>query len=320
MRIRPASTGELDLFFEAAGSPDHRKEVERYLDSMFTAGSMRPEWCFVAEDEGGPPLGRVAFWTLPGMGAPFALVLLDVDWDGDYARVGMGLLRDVLQRAGDLGAQEIEHVVDDPPIRPQFQYNAEERTGLLKGVGFSLRRETSRFEWSGDVLPPGPGRLSFHTLEEVGEEAFIDAMQNVSEGTLDREIHEERQRLGAKRAAQEFFSDAARVQHDPSWWRLAHTPNGELAGLVMPAEPPGFLTLFYVGVVPKMRGKGYVDDLLASGTATLLEAQRKYGNQKPLIADTDVSNFPMAAAFERSGWRRFAGRQEYVMQLDRRRA
>jgi hypothetical protein len=86
-------------------------------------------------------------------------------------------------------------------------------------------------------------------------------------------------------------------------------------GLVMPAEPPGFLTLFYVGVVPEMRGRGYVDDLLAAGTATLLDARAQGGAEKPLRADTDVSNAPMAAAFGRTGWTRFAGRQEYVADL-----
>jgi hypothetical protein len=133
----------------------------------------------------------------------------------------------------------------------------------------------------------------------------------VSEGTLDREIQGERERIGAERAAREFFEDARRVEHEPAWWRLAYTPEEELAGLVMPAEPPGFLTIFYVGVVPGMRGQGYVDDLLATGTATLLEVRRRVG--KPLRADTDVANGPMAAAFERAGWARFAGRREYVM-------
>jgi len=43
---------------------------------MFAAGSMRPEWCFVAQEEGEDhPLGRVAFWTLPGMGEPFEVAL-----------------------------------------------------------------------------------------------------------------------------------------------------------------------------------------------------------------------------------------------------
>jgi RimJ/RimL family protein N-acetyltransferase len=83
----------------------------------------------------------------------------------------------------------------------------------------------------------------------------------------------------------------------------------------MPAEPPGFLTIFYVGVVPRMRGQGYVDDLLAAGTATLLEARRREGNDRLLRADTDVANGPMAAAFERAGWKRFAGRREYAAAL-----
>jgi GNAT superfamily N-acetyltransferase len=245
------------------------------------------------------------------MEEPFALVLLDVPWDGDYMGVGTRLLGDVLDRARALGAEEIEHVIDDPPMPPQFQHHPEQRTELLESVGFAFRRETGRFEWRGGEPPAVPGRLSFRTLEEIGEDAFVEAMKIVSEGTLDREIQGERERLGAERAAHEFFEDARRVEHEPSWWRLAYTAEEELVGLVMPAEPPGFLTIFYLGVVPGMRGQGYVDDLLATGTATLLEVRKR--NEEPLRADTDVANAPMAAAFERAGWARFAGRREYVI-------
>jgi len=316
MRTRPVRANELDLFVEAAGSPDHRKEVRQYLQSMFAAGSMRLEWCFVAQEEEDRPLGRVAYWTLPGMEEPFALVLLDVTWDGDYVSVGTLLLGDVLNEARRLGAEENEHVIDDPPMRPQFQYHPEERVELLQRVGFSLKRETDRFEWRAGEPPAVPDRLSFRTLEEVGEAAFVDAMRRVSEGTLDREIREERERLGPEKAAREFFEDARRVEHEPSWWRLAYSrPERELVGLVMPAEPPDFLTVFYVGVVPEMRGRGYVDDLLAAGTTTLLAARAKGRNEKPLRADTDVANAPMAAAFERAGWARFAGRREYSVDL-----
>jgi predicted N-acetyltransferase YhbS len=274
MRIRPVRAEELDLFVEA-GSPEHREEVVRYLKSMFAADSMRPEWCFVAqEEEEDRPLGRVAFWTLLGMEEPFALVLLDVPWDGDYMGVGTRLLEDALNEARALGAKEIEHVLDAPPMRPQFQHRPEERVELLRSVGFAFRRETSRFEWRGGEPNVEPGRLSFRTLEEVGNEAFVDAMRRVSEGTLDREIRDECERLGPQEAAREFFEDARRVKHEPSWWRLVYSrPGGELVGLVMPAQPSAFLTVFYVGVVPEMRGRAYVDDLLAAGTATLLEAR-----------------------------------------------
>jgi hypothetical protein len=99
----------------------------------------------------------------------------------------------------------------------------------------------------------------------------------------------------------EIFEVARTVKHNPSWWRLAYTP-------MMPAEPPAFLTDFYVGVVQEMRGRGYVDDLLPAGTAILLEVRRRDGNEKPLRADTDVANTPMTAAFGRAGWVRYAGR------------
>ena len=313
MRTRTINPGELDLFVEVAGSPDHHAEVRQYLESMISAGSMRPEWCFVAEERG-VPLGRVAFWTLPGLEEPFALVLLDVPWEVDY--VGTRLLRDVLNEARRLGAKEIEHVIDAPPMRPQFQHDPEKRVALLERCGFALRRETDRFEWREGERPFVNDRLTFRTLGEVGEEAFVDAMTMVSEGTLDREIRDESERLGPRQAARSFFEDAQRVKHDNSWWRLAYTAEGDLVGLVMPAEPPNFLTIFYVGVVPRMRGLGYVDDLLAAGTATLLDAREWDGYEKPLRADTDVSNAPMAAAFERAGWARFAGRQEYVIRLD----
>src|SRR5918993_6132913 len=193
------------------------------MERMFAAGSMRPEWCFIAEAEQGErPLGRVALWTLPGMGEPFALVLLDLPWDGDYTAVGTRLLGYVLEKARVLGAEEIEHVVDDPPMRPQFQDHAEQRVELLESVGFAFRRETGRFEWRGGEPPTVPGRLSLRALEEVGEEAFVDAMMEVSRGTLDHEIQAERERLGPQGAARDFFEDALRAKHAPSWWRLGY--------------------------------------------------------------------------------------------------
>jgi ribosomal protein S18 acetylase RimI-like enzyme len=221
-----------------------------------------------------------------------------------------------LDEARRLGADKIEHVLDTPPMRPQFQHHPGKRLEVLEGAGFAFRRETDRFHRRGEEPPPVPGRLSFRTLQEVGEAAFVDAMMRVSEGTLDREIRKERTRLGPLWAARDFFDDARRVEHDPSWWRLAYDGPGEdLAGLVMPAEPPGFLTIFYVGVVPEMRGRGYVDELLAAGTAALLGARAQGGGEKPLWADTDVTNAPMAAAFGRAGWTRFAARREYVADL-----
>src|SRR5215204_2370756 len=92
MHTRPVRAEELDLFVETAGTADHRREVEQYMEWMFAAGSMRPEWCFIAEAEQGErPLGRVALWTLPGMGEPFALVLFDLHCAATSAAYTLGL-------------------------------------------------------------------------------------------------------------------------------------------------------------------------------------------------------------------------------------
>jgi hypothetical protein len=85
------------------------------------------------------------------MEKPFALVLLEVPWDGDYMGVGTPLLEDVLNEARGLGAKEIEHVLDAPPMRPQFQNRPEERVELLRSVGFAFRRETVCFELQGGI-------------------------------------------------------------------------------------------------------------------------------------------------------------------------
>ncbi len=55
--------------------------------------------------------------------------------------------------------------------------------------------------------------------------------------------------------------------------------------------------------------------MFAAGTVALLGAHAQGGTEKPLRADTDVANVPMAAAFRRAGWTRFAGGREYVADL-----
>ena len=74
-----------------------------------------------------------------------------------------------MDEARGLDAKELEHVIDAPPMRPQFEHHPEKRIRLLEDAGFSLKRETACFEWRGGKLLVVPERLSFRTLEEVGE-------------------------------------------------------------------------------------------------------------------------------------------------------
>ncbi len=142
-----------------------------------------------------------------------------------------------------------------------------------------MSRETSRFEWRrGVAVPAETRRLEFRTLDEVGEAAFVDAIARVSEGTLDREISAEREELGVREAARQFFELELQLEHDPAWCQLAYTPSGDLVGLVMPAKNPTTPVINYIGVVPEQRGRGYVDDLLARGTG---DAGRRWSDRHP---------------------------------------
>jgi RimJ/RimL family protein N-acetyltransferase/predicted N-acetyltransferase YhbS len=311
MRTRTIRANELDLFVESGGAPEHRREVKSYIEVMFAAGSMRPEWCFVLKDGDGA-VGRVALWTLPKAEQPLDAVLLEVPWENGRLEMGERLLGDVLKEARSLGVEEIGHVLDAPPVWPQYQRFPEERAELLGRAGFAPKRATVRFEWSDGPLPEASGRLVFRALEEVGEEAFVDAVARVTEGTLDRDMSEEKEKQGPLKAAREFFEEEQDMEYEPGWWELAYAPEGDLVGLIMPARNPTSPVIDYIGVVPERRGEGYVDDLLARGAATLLSA-----GAEQIRADTDTANAPMADAFRRAGYAEFARRREYEADLSR---
>jgi RimJ/RimL family protein N-acetyltransferase len=81
------------------------------------------------------------------------------------------------------------------------------------------------------------------------------------------------------------------------WWRIATTPDGEPVGFIVPSATPYARNVGYLGVLPARRGRGLVDDLLTEVTRIHAGA----GAQR-ITATTDVSNAPMAAAFDRAGY------------------
>lgn len=104
--------------------------------------------------------------------------------------------------------------------------------------------------------------------------------------------------MGAERAAREDLEFYLGMPGERSWWRLAHTPDGRLAGLAVPSRTAYGPNVGYLGVLPGLRGRGYVHDLLAE--VTRFHAAR--GAQR-VTGTTDTANTPMAAAFARAGYR-----------------
>ena len=308
MHIRPIEPDELATFVALHTPAEHVRAVRTYVDRMLAQGAMQIDRCFVLEDAGSP-LGRLAYWTLPRVGTPLDVVLLDVPWEGDYIAHGTALLQETVAAMRRIGAGDIGYVLDSPPRPPLWQDFAEQRQELLNHVGFTVARETRRFKaLAADVTPVIPERLVFRSLSDVGEDAFLDALERVSAASLDRRTQDGRAELGAPQEARATFQDLQGMEYEPGWWQLAYTHEGALVGLVMPTRALNFVTIGYIGVVPEHRGHGYIDDILGQGTAIL---QRTGADT--IITDTDIANFPMANAFRRAGYTEFAARREYVL-------
>jgi ribosomal protein S18 acetylase RimI-like enzyme len=310
MNIRPISLGELDAFSTFGRDPGHAVTVRSYLEQMLAKGSTRTEWLFIAED-GGQLLGTIGLWAAPGLATPLAFELLEAPWDGNDFAVWDSLLGYALEQMRRLGAETAMHVLDTPSAWPQWQTHPERRIAFLERCGFTLLRETFRFDWyARQGLPAASQRLRFQSLPEVGADAFLAAIARVSEGTLDRRIAQTRLEKGPEQDARDLVALLRQLEHEPQWWQLAYTSNGGLVGLHMPATMQTAATIGYIGVVPEQRGKGYINDLLAQITRTLALA-----HAERIVADTDVSNFPMAEAFRRAGYTEFGRRREYLRRL-----
>jgi len=315
--IRPLASHEIAIFAQVCGSNTHAQDVEQYLQQMLQQGSIRLEWCFVAE-EAKQIIGTLAYWALPTTGKPTDVVLLAVPWErADFLSVGTQLLEDTLQKTRQMyPIEKIGHVLDQPPMKPQWQFFPEQRLTLLQHMGFQIVRNALRFEWKAESQLQGigtttvPQRLVFRSLYELDADTFIAAIEQVSAQTFDQWMQQDRELCGPKQQARDLFEDLQRMEYDPVWWQLAYTPQNELVGLVMPTKNPSMAVIGYIGIVPGFRGKGYVNDLLASGTASLY-----YAGFTTIRADTDVSNFPMASAFRRAGYHQFATRYDLQLPL-----
>lgn len=158
--------------------------------------------------------------------------------------------------------------------------------------------ERYRYEWTpADGLPERPGRLVFR--EEPDDAVVLDVLRRVHSRTLDAHALRTIEGPGGlEQAAQEELDFFNWCPSPRSWWQLAHTPDGALVGIQVPARNPGGPCVGFIGVVPEARGHGYGYDLLVECTRFLA------GEGATAVAGaTDRGNVPMAAAFARAGHR-----------------
>ncbi|MFI5841753.1 GNAT family N-acetyltransferase [Catenuloplanes sp. NPDC051500] len=280
---------EIDLF---NGLP---YQLNAEVASDLEAGRRHPHWLWVALRDG-RLVARAGFWSRPGDPEPMVTDIFDVAEDHDL----------------DDGVRLLERAQSTLGVKPEFtRYVAPDwreaepaptllRMHAIEKTGGRLFVERLRLHWPATApLPASSGRLTFR--EPGGAEELIALMTRVMDGTLDAHGRDELTRQSAEQAARtQYQEELLRYPSPRSWWRVGVLPDGTPAGFVLPGHNGYNPIIAYLGVVPELRGRGLIDDLLAEGTR-LLAAQ----GVPHVRAATDVGNVPMAAAFARAGYRVF---------------
>jgi GNAT superfamily N-acetyltransferase len=295
----------LSLLVQDPASP---LTAQGYLEKA-ESGEYRPERTWIAVDEtSGAVLAAAVWWAAPGRVEPAALdaVCVHASLVGDArVEVATALLR--AAHAGFAGAKPPEYHVfvpgdwhDQPACVEALSWRME----AARGAGLTESLERLRYEWTPEAgIPEASDRLTFHP--EPDDEVFVDILTRVLTGSLDHGSVSGAAQIGAEAQARsdvEFYRD--KMFGERAWWRVAKDAAGATVGFGFPSRNPANHVVGYLGVLPEHRGRGYIDDILADLTRQLAVEEGA-----PLIrADTDLVNVPMAAAFERGGYRNFARR------------
>lgn len=302
--IRTATPDDLDHIRDFAATPSINTTTLDVLDRNLADHSYRPEWMWVAlsADE----IRAVSvWWGPPQWSHPVALdALFCHPFLDDCVTAWSALLSAALETLPADGERPEYHVFLPPDWRGDREITTalELRLEAASGVGLTELTERARYQWESDQpLPQRSSRLGFRP--EPDDAVFLDLFARVTDGSLDAATRREVARGGAAAAAEEDLDIYRSMPGDRDWWRVARDAEGTVVGFAIPSANGGGPVVGYLGVLPERRGQGYVDDLLAEITWILAA-----NGAERIRADTDFANLPMAAAFERAGYSRFAVR------------
>ncbi|GAA1937856.1 GNAT family N-acetyltransferase [Kitasatospora viridis] len=266
------------------------------------ARRLRPEWTWLAEQDG-RVLGRALWWGRSDSDRPIVLDCLSVHPSvADPAALAAELLAAAHRTFAAQGlatAPEYNIMLphEDPLDEAARAAAVAWRVDAAARVGLTRRIDRLRFEWTPEAGAPDPSdRLVF--TAEPDDEAFVDVFRQVARGSLDQETIANLASLGEDATARDDLAFYLACPGERDWWRIARTPDGRLAGFAIPSRTPTGPNVGYLGVVPELRGRRYIDDILAEITRSHIER-----GATRITATTDTANAPMAAAFHRAGYR-----------------
>ncbi|MEV4164130.1 GNAT family N-acetyltransferase [Nonomuraea dietziae] len=263
-------------------------------------GEYRPAWVWIAQ-QGEKVVARAAFRAPRREQHPWSLDHLDFDTVENGTAVLKAAYSALVTRDyhSPMGPRPQYHLLvpADWRARPDARAEADARIQAAERAGLTFHVERLNLQWIPEYgLPPRSTRLTFTPVTD--EQVLVDLVAQVVTGSLDAEDQAELRRKPAEAVAADLVAMIGDMPGGRARWRLAHDAAGELVGMVMPTRADRFATIGYIGVDHRHRGHGYAYDLLA-------EAMHIFAAEgEPLIIDnTDVGNHPMAATFERIGYR-----------------
>ncbi|MFD7838946.1 GNAT family N-acetyltransferase [Streptomyces sp. NPDC059761] len=297
MRFRAATADPADIdraLAHPADGPVEALSAEKIREEL-AGNQFRPEWIWFAEDEDGEVLGRALWWGRADSERPLALDCLQIrDSVADPAALAAGLLAAGHAAFGNLPLYNVS-LPRDWRTRPELVDAVAWRRKAAYEAGLTREIERLRYEWTPAAEAAEPtGRLVFR---EGTDEEFLDAFTRLSAGSLDLHTQNELRSMEAGQLARADFEFYLDCPGERSWWRLAHLPDGTLAGMAIPSATPYHRNVGYLGVVPEQRGRGLIDEVLAEITRFHAAA-----GAERITATTDTVNAPMAAAFDRAGY------------------
>lgn len=285
MILRNINKNEIDSVIKAT-TPE-KSSFKDILESWINEGITKLEWCFVVEDHGNI-LGRLIYGVFDN-----SLKMLDIWMKNFNDETKEKLLSDSLKIMKVKEFNNVEcHLYSD-------KNNFQQYVKALTEVEFKVTQEKKSFVWEEEVINSLSGDLYFSTLEQVGSNEYINAIEKVTAGTLDEDDLAWVKEFGSKEAAIKYFNLLKDIDYNEGWWKLAYNQEQELLGLVVPQRlTEGIGGINYIGVIPEKRGQGYINYLVIEGVKTL-----KDNNIKKVIADIDIKNYPLDRVLPKQGFK-----------------
>jgi RimJ/RimL family protein N-acetyltransferase len=287
----------LELLVSLYARPQAAREM---LDADLARRCYRPEWCRLALDDDGNPVAALAWWARPETAVPMLVDLFGATNVDAAAELIIASRTSLVLRSAEcwLGVRGAADVRETYPI----ELPALQAAGFVPAVDrVRLRRP------AGTVMPPLSGRLAFRPAAAFTDQELVDIFVAVGDGSLDHHMRVDRIRDGAEAEARHRLERTTAMSGPADWFVIGLEAAGTPVGYVRAAYVSGRApVLAEIGVVQSMRGRRYVDDLLAYGTQLLVDA-----GASRIGSATDLANIPMRKAFQRAGYAEFARRYDY---------